>query len=76
MHTFEYNQSLGDYSSGYVYATRFTKDGNFIIAGGGGKNELKVFQNNSDTSGTYKIQMEFKDLPSPVTSIDTSCYKN
>jgi hypothetical protein len=41
--------------SGYVFATKFSKDGNFIIAGGAGKNEIRVYMNNSDTTANYKL---------------------
>ena len=42
------------------------------MAGGAGKNELKVFANNADTKADFKIQMEIKDLPSPVYTMDTN----
>jgi len=51
----EWNNQANDQDSGYVLATRFTNDGNFVVAGGGQtKNELKVFMNNADSSATFK----------------------
>jgi hypothetical protein len=34
----EFSSFKGDYESGFIYGTRFTNDGNFVIAGGAGKN--------------------------------------
>ena len=65
VHTWEFNQTK-DYEAGYVFSTRFSNDGNFIFAGGAGRNELKVFANNSDSSATYKLQMEIRDLQAPI----------
>ena len=36
--TFNFNQSLRDSSSGYLFSSRFSQDGNFLIAGGAGMN--------------------------------------
>ena len=52
--TWEWNQSR-DNETGYCFDTKFTNDGNFIVAGGAGKNELKVFANNSDSTATMKL---------------------
>lgn len=47
--------SRKDLEAGYLYATRFSKPKpNIIIAGGAGKNEVKVFENNADGSGTFR----------------------
>ena len=54
MHTWEFQQGTRDYEAGYVFSSKFSNDGNFIFAGGAGKNELKAFTCNSDTGGTYK----------------------
>ena len=54
VHTFEWNQSR-DLDSGYCFGARFTSDGNFIVAGGAGNNELKVYMNNSDTTASFKL---------------------
>lgn len=40
--------------NGFVLGARFSHCGNFIFAGGAGKNELKVWMNNSDTSQSFK----------------------
>jgi hypothetical protein len=37
-----------------IMTSRFSNDGNFIIAGGAGKNQLKVFSNDADTTKDYK----------------------
>jgi len=48
--------SRKDSEAGYVFATRFSKPTpNIIIAGGAGKNEVKIFENNADGAGTFKI---------------------
>lgn len=40
---------------GFVYATRFSKPiPNLILAGGAGRNEVKIFENNVDGSQTFK----------------------
>mmetsp|Transcript_14436 Transcript_14436/g.24630 ORF Transcript_14436/g.24630 Transcript_14436/m.24630 type:complete len:196 (+) Transcript_14436:729-1316(+) len=72
VNTWEFNQNQKDAETGFLYATRFSNDGNFVFAGGAGKNELKVFANNSDSSATFKLQMEICNLPSPVYCIDTN----
>lgn len=73
IHTWDYNMGhTKDIESGYVLATRFSADGNFIIAGGAGKNEIRIFANNCDSTANYKLQMEIKDLPSAVFSIDVN----
>ena len=69
VHTFQY-AAHSDHETGFVLSTRFSSDGNFIIAGGAGKNELKVFMNNADSSASFKTQMEIKDLPAAVYTID------
>ena len=56
VHNFEFHQGSGkDYEAGYIFSTKFSNDGNYIFAGGAGRNEFKVFANNSDTSADYKI---------------------
>ena len=72
IHTWDFTPGVKELESGYVLATRFSNDGNFIFAGGAGKNELKVYMNNCDTSANYKLQMEIKDLPSAVFTIDVN----
>ena len=46
---FTYSSYRDDHEAGFVLATRFSNDGNYIISGGAGKNELKVFHNSSET---------------------------
>ena len=60
------------YNSGYVFSTRFSNDGNFIFAGGAGKNDLRVFMNSCDTSANYKLLFEFRELPGAVNTIDVN----
>ena len=31
-----------------MFSTKYSKDGKYIVAGGGGKNELKVFENKNE----------------------------
>jgi WD40 repeat protein len=70
VHNFEFNQSGNkDLDSGFIFSTKFSNDGNFIIAGGAGKNELKVFNNNADSNADFKIQMEIREMPMPVNTI-------
>ena len=67
------SSSRKDVEAGYVYATRFSKpDPHFIIAGGGGKNEIKVFENNVDGSASMRIITHVSEIESPVLSLDTS----
>jgi hypothetical protein len=67
------SSSRKDIEAGYVYATRFSKpDPHFIIAGSGGKNEVKVFENNVDGSASMRIVTSISDIESPVLSLDTS----
>ena len=73
VYTFEFNQNnVSNSENGYVLGARFSYDGNFIFAGGAGKNELKAFMNNCDKSANFKIVMEIKDLPAPVVSLDAN----
>lgn len=72
VHTWEWNQQMRDTDSGYCFSTRFTNDGNFIVAGGAGNNEVRVFANNSDTSATFKLQLEIKNMACPVTNVETN----
>ena len=50
------SSSRKDVEAGFLFATRFSKPNpNLIIAGGAGKNEVKVFENNADGNATFKI---------------------
>jgi hypothetical protein len=42
------------------------------VAGGAGKNELKVFKNSNEYKEAFRIQMEIKELSSNVQTIDTN----
>jgi hypothetical protein len=53
--TFEFSRMKDDRESGYLFSARFLNEGNYIIAGGAGKNELKIFANNCDSAGDFKI---------------------
>lgn len=72
VHTWDFNKYSKDRNTGHVLATRISKDGNFIFAGGAGKNDLRVFANNCETTADFKLLMEIKELPSAVTTIDVS----
>jgi WD40 repeat protein len=52
--TFEFSQGSRRGTSGYVLASKFSRDGDFIFAGGAGKNQVKVFTNDGDTSKSYE----------------------
>ena len=50
VHEWSFNQrKKDDLQSGYVMSTKFSRDGQNIIAGGQGMNEVKVFANEADT---------------------------
>lgn len=62
-----------DFEAGYLYGTRFSKPHpNLIVAGGAGKNEVKVFENNSDGSATFRVLTSILDLETPCLSLETS----
>lgn len=53
--------------------TKFSKPNpNLILAGGAGKNEFKIFENNADGSATFRVLCSITDLESPVLSLDHS----
>lgn len=62
IHSWDFNPSARENNTGYVLSTKFSNDGNLIFAGGAGKNDLRIFQNNCDTTADYKLQMEIKEL--------------
>ena len=67
------SSSRKDIETGFVYGTRFSKpDPHFIFAASGGKNEVKIFENNVDGSASMRIVTHISDLETPVLSIDTS----
>ena len=65
--------SRKDVESGYIFGCKFSKPHpNLIIAGGAGKNEVKIFENNADGSGNFRILANIHELESPCLSLDTS----
>jgi len=65
--------SRKDIESGYLFGARFSKPNpNFIIAGGAGKNEIKIFENNADGSASFRILAQIHELEAPCLAIDTS----
>ena len=58
---------------GFVFGALFMKPKpDLIFAGGAGKNELKVFENNCDGQGTMRILGQISEIDSPVLSMDTA----
>jgi hypothetical protein len=43
-----------------------------IFAGGAGKNELKVFENNCDGQANMRILAQISEIDSPILSMDTA----
>lgn len=59
--------------SGYLYSARFSKNNpNYIFAGGAGKNEMKIFENNADGSASFRQVAGISELDSPCLSIETT----
>ena len=56
-------------------STKFSKDGQQIIAGGSGMNEIKVFANDADSEAKFRTQLELRSLPGPVLDIDVNSAK-
>ena len=62
-----------DLETGFVFGARFTKPNpNMIIAGGAGKNEVKIFENNCDGSASYRVLASLNDLDAPCLSLDVT----
>lgn len=72
IHSWDFNPSTKENNTGYVLSTKFSNDGNFIFAGGAGKNDIRVFMNNCDTTAKYQLKMEIKELSSAVFTIDVN----
>jgi hypothetical protein len=67
------SSSRKDPETGFLFATRFSKNNaNLIISGGAGKNELKVFENNADGSASFRVLASITELEAPILSIDTN----
>ena len=63
-----------DYEAGFLYGARFSKDDGrtVIFAAGAGKNEAKVFDNDSDGKGSYRELCHLADNHRAVLCLDTS----
>ena len=63
-----------DYEAGFLYGARFSKDAGrtVIFAAGAGKNEAKVFDNDSDGKGSYRELCHLADNHHPILCLDTS----
>lgn len=74
VHTVEWEAtSKKDIEAGYVYGARFSRpDPHLIIAGGAGRNEIKVFENNVDGSATTKLLSTISEFESPCLSMDAA----
>ena len=66
--SFTFAQFASDKTSGFLLSSRFTNDGQFMISGGAGKNQIKVFANDSDTDRQYNEMLSL-NLKSPVISL-------
>lgn len=70
---FDYEVTRKDLESGYVLGTRFSQPHpDLIFAGGAGRNELKIFENNVDGSGSMRIMATLNEFDSAVLSVDVS----
>ena len=62
-----------DLESGFVLGTRFSHPHpDLIFAGGAGRNELKIFENNVDGSASMRIMATLNEFDSAVLSLDVS----
>jgi WD40 repeat protein len=67
------SSSRKDVEAGYVFGTRFSKPNpDFIFASSGGKNEVKIFENNLDGSASMRVLAHITEIDSPCLSIDTT----
>ena len=60
--------------SGYIFATRFSRDRDhsLIFAGGAGRNELKVFDNDTDGNGYFKQLGTFSETRNAIMCLDVA----
>ena len=74
IHNIEWEaSSKKDLEAGFVYGTRFSKrNPDMIFAGGAGRNEVKIFENNVDGSASFKILATVCEFDTPCLSLDTS----
>ena len=71
--TFDYEVTKKDLESGYVLGTRFSQPRpDLIFAGGAGRNQLKIFENNIDNSASMRIMATLDELDSAILSIDAA----
>lgn len=65
--------SKKDAEAGFVYGARFSRpDPHLIIAGGAGRNEIKVFENNVDGAATTKVLSTINEFDSPCMAMDAA----
>ena len=70
---FDYEVTKKDLEAGFVLGARFSQPHpDLIFAGGAGRNELKIFENNIDGSGSMRIMATLNELESAVLTVDTS----
>lgn len=63
--------SKKDPEVGFVYGARFSRPTpHLIFAGGAGKSEVKIFENNCDNTASMKILAVISELESPCLSLD------
>lgn len=56
-----------------MYGARFSRPNpNLIFAGGAGRNEVKIFENNIDSSASMRIMSIINEFDSPCLSLDAS----
>jgi len=62
-----------DLESGFVLGARFSfPKPDLIFAGGAGRNQLKIFENNIDSSASMRIMATLDELDTAVLSIDAA----
>jgi COMPASS component SWD3 len=65
--------SKKDLETGFIYGAKFSKPSpQLIFAGGAGRNEVKVFENNIDGSASMRILASINEFDSPALCLDTS----
>lgn len=58
-----------------LYAAMYSSDGKYIIAGGTGKNEVRIFKNNDPEDG-YKVISSITDLETACLTLDVAHTSN
>lgn len=69
-----HDNPFGD--SGFLLGAKFSQGGHFMFLGGAGKNEMKVFMNNSDSSQTFKCVFHIGPMSEPIVAFDVSKSEN